>query len=135
MPESPLAKILPGVVFVLVVAATAFATPSPIKALPISKPRKASSTSDSIEPGERETPMPRECRIPSNFVTTFRKAIAHRRHRNRLPETASLPCAPTAAAASSLIKAKIAGQYKNARLIAVNSCLLYTLTLPTTPYV
>ena len=32
MPESPLAKILPGVVFVLVVAAAAFATPSPIKA-------------------------------------------------------------------------------------------------------
>ena len=64
--------------------------------------------------------MPRECRIPSNFVTTFRKAIAHRSHRNRLPETASLHCAPTAAAASSLIKAKIAGQYKNARLIAVN---------------
>jgi hypothetical protein len=32
MPESPLAKILPGVVFILVVAAAAFATPSPIKA-------------------------------------------------------------------------------------------------------
>ena len=78
MPESPLAKILPGVVFVLVVAAAAFATLSPIKAWLISKPRKASSTSDSIELGERETPMPRECRIPSNFVTTFRKAIHDR---------------------------------------------------------
>ena len=120
MPESPPAKVLPGVTFVVAVEAAALAAPSPIKALPISKPRKASSASDNIEPGERETPMPNECRIPSSLVLTFRKAIAHSNHRNRLPETASLPCASTAAAASSSVKAKAAGQYRSARLMAVN---------------
>ena len=120
MPESPPAKVLPGVVFVAAVEAAAFAAPSPIKALPISKPRKASNASDSIDPGERETPMPSECRMPFSLVLTFIKAIAHSNHRNRLPDTASLPCAFTAAAASSSVKAKATGQYRRARLTAVN---------------
>ena len=120
MPESPPAKVLPGVAFAVAVESAAFAAPSPIKALPISKPRKANNASDSIEPGERETPIPNECRIPSSLVLTFRNAIAHSSHRNRFPETASLPCASTAAAASSSVKAKAAGQYRRARLTAVN---------------
>ena len=73
-----------------------------------------------IEPGERETPMPSECRIPSSLVATLRKAMAHSSHRNRLPDTASLPCASTAAVASSSVKAKAIGQYRRARLRAVN---------------
>ena len=49
-----LQKVLLGVAFAVAVEAAAFAAPSPIKALPISKPRKANNASDSIEPGERK---------------------------------------------------------------------------------